>query len=90
MLPLVGLAFVHDIGLPHRHVKPDTLLLDDHERALLSDFGVAEDTVRGLLAVPAIYVRLAQPPRKALVRPPAEEPHSRPPRESDEWSYAGR
>ena len=45
----------------HRDIKPSNLLLDADERAVLSDFDIAEDTVSGLLAVPDIYWRHEAP-----------------------------
>lgn len=52
---LAGLAHAHAMGVLHRDIKPGNLLLDNEERAVLSDFGIAEDTIRGLLANPALY-----------------------------------
>lgn len=53
---LDGLAHAHDEEVLHRDLKPANLLLDAGSRAVLSDFGIAEDTMRGLLVVPHVYV----------------------------------
>jgi serine/threonine protein kinase len=36
-----ALQYAHDAGIIHRDLKPDNLLLDAHDRLLLSDFGIA-------------------------------------------------
>ncbi len=36
-----GLAVVHEAGLVHRDIKPENILLDDRDRPLLIDFGLA-------------------------------------------------
>jgi serine/threonine protein kinase len=58
---LEGLTHAHAMGVLHRDIKPGNLLLDDEERAVLSDFGIAEDTILGRLANPATYGLHAAP-----------------------------
>jgi serine/threonine-protein kinase len=58
---LSGLGHAHALGIVHRDVKPSNLLLTPNGRAVISDFGVAEDTVRRIQVDGQIYWRHMAP-----------------------------
>jgi serine/threonine protein kinase len=52
---LEALAHAHGMNVLHRDVKPSNLLLGADGHALLTDFGVAEDSVRRAARAPGMY-----------------------------------
>lgn len=52
---LAGLAHAHAMGVLHRDLKPSNLLILDDGRAAITDFGVAEDSIRGEYVDPRAY-----------------------------------
>ena len=40
---LSAIGYIHDLGILHRDISPDNLLLDDHDHLTLIDFGAARE-----------------------------------------------
>jgi eukaryotic-like serine/threonine-protein kinase len=48
-----GLRAAHEVGIVHRDLKPANILIDDSEKAVLTDFGIARSTHAGTFATAA-------------------------------------
>jgi eukaryotic-like serine/threonine-protein kinase len=48
-----GLRAAHEAGIVHRDLKPANILIDDSEKAVLTDFGIARSTHAGTFATAA-------------------------------------
>lgn len=40
-----ALAFLHNLGIRHKDIKPKNILVDEHESVLLSDFGISRKII---------------------------------------------
>ena len=48
-----GLVAAHEVGIVHRDLKPANILIDDSEKAVITDFGIARSTHAGTFATAA-------------------------------------
>lgn len=47
---LTALQVVHSLGIAHRDIKPQNILLDNHQRPKLADFGLAQQITKSELS----------------------------------------
>ncbi len=51
-----GLQHAHELGVVHRDIKPSNLLIDEHEKVWITDFGLAQIDDHGTLTLSGDFI----------------------------------
>lgn len=56
-----GVRYIHSLGMLHRDIKPDNILMDEHGNAKIADFGEVADVVANGIGLGNAYWKHAAP-----------------------------